>query len=116
MSKVVRAGTRYRLTVASLPRHARYLRQMGLMDRLAGDSALRGLDSFGHGTHIAGIMTGNDPSSGFAGVAQSSRTAATSASSHPATPATAPPPSWPYPPLRCGPCLPNGPCGRSVRT
>ncbi|MGZ4275934.1 MAG: S8 family serine peptidase [Solirubrobacteraceae bacterium] len=38
-----------------------------------GDSSLRGLDSFGHGTHIAGIIGGNDPSTGFQGVAPGAR-------------------------------------------
>ncbi len=31
------------------------------------------LDSFGHGTHLAGLIAGNDPATGFTGVAPTSR-------------------------------------------
>jgi serine protease AprX len=37
------------------------------------DSDLRNLDTFGHGTHLAGLITGRDPVSGFAGVAPGAR-------------------------------------------
>ncbi len=43
---------------------------------LSGDGvvqAQRHLDGFGHGTHLAGIIAGTDPSSGFAGVAPGAR-------------------------------------------
>jgi serine protease AprX len=32
-----------------------------------------GLDAYGHGTHIAGLIAGNDPSTGFTGLAPASR-------------------------------------------
>jgi serine protease AprX len=34
---------------------------------------LAALDSFGHGTHLAGLIAGNDPATGFTGVAPASR-------------------------------------------
>jgi serine protease AprX len=37
------------------------------------DSDLRNLDTFGHGTHLAGLIVGRDPDSGFAGVAPGAR-------------------------------------------
>jgi serine protease AprX len=39
----------------------------------AADPATKGLDTFGHGTHLAGIMVGNDPASGLQGVAPDAR-------------------------------------------
>jgi serine protease AprX len=39
----------------------------------AADADLRDLDAFGHGTHLAGLITGNDPVSGFEGVAPGAR-------------------------------------------
>jgi serine protease AprX len=38
-----------------------------------GDRDLRNLDTFGHGTHLAGIIAGHDPITGFAGVAPGAR-------------------------------------------
>ena len=37
------------------------------------DPDLRNLDTFGHGTHLAGLIAGRDPVSGFAGVAPGAR-------------------------------------------
>jgi len=39
----------------------------------ASDPDLAGLDTFGHGTHLAGIIAGHDPLSGFEGVAPGAR-------------------------------------------
>lgn len=39
----------------------------------ASDSAQRGLDGFGHGTHLAGIIAGDDPADGFDGIAPGAR-------------------------------------------
>ena len=38
-----------------------------------GDRELAGLDTFGHGTHLAGLISGHDPLSGFQGVAPGAR-------------------------------------------
>ena len=38
-----------------------------------GDRRLAGLDTFGHGTHLAGLIAGHDPLSGFQGVAPGAR-------------------------------------------
>jgi serine protease AprX len=38
-----------------------------------GDRDLRNLDTFGHGTHLAGVIAGRDPITGFAGVAPGAR-------------------------------------------
>ena len=38
-----------------------------------GDRRLATLDTFGHGTHLAGLITGRDPVTGFAGVAPGAR-------------------------------------------
>jgi serine protease AprX len=38
-----------------------------------GDADLRNLDTFGHGTHLGGLIAGRDPSTGFAGVAPNAR-------------------------------------------
>ena len=37
------------------------------------DRDLRNLDTFGHGTHLAGLIAGRDPITGFAGVAPGAR-------------------------------------------
>jgi serine protease AprX len=37
------------------------------------DPDLRNLDTFGHGTHLAGLIAGRDPSTGFTGVAPNAR-------------------------------------------
>jgi serine protease AprX len=37
------------------------------------DPELAGLDTFGHGTHLAGLISGDDPLSGFQGVAPGAR-------------------------------------------
>ncbi len=39
----------------------------------AGDPDLRGLDTFGHGSHMAGVIAGNDASSGYQGMAPGAR-------------------------------------------
>jgi serine protease AprX len=39
----------------------------------AYDRDLRGLDAFGHGSHMAGVIAGNDPESGYLGVAPGAR-------------------------------------------
>jgi serine protease AprX len=39
----------------------------------AYDTDLRGLDAFGHGSHMAGVIAGNDPETGFRGVAPGAR-------------------------------------------
>jgi serine protease AprX len=38
-----------------------------------GDRRLAGLDTFGHGTHLAGLISGHDPLSGFQGIAPGAR-------------------------------------------
>ena len=38
-----------------------------------GDRDLAGMDTFGHGTHLAGVIAGHDPLSGFEGVAPGAR-------------------------------------------
>jgi serine protease AprX len=48
----------------------------------ASDPATRGLDTFGHGTHLAGIMVGNNPSAGFSGVAPGARLVSVKAAAH----------------------------------
>ena len=39
----------------------------------AGDQDLRGLDTFGHGTHMAGVITAADPETGYQGIAPGAR-------------------------------------------
>jgi serine protease AprX len=39
----------------------------------AHDADLRGLDAFGHGSHMAGVIAGNDAASGYQGVAPGAR-------------------------------------------
>jgi serine protease AprX len=39
----------------------------------AYDRDLRGLDAFGHGSHMAGVIAGNDPATGYQGVAPGAR-------------------------------------------
>ncbi|HYI19392.1 MAG TPA: S8 family serine peptidase [Solirubrobacteraceae bacterium] len=39
----------------------------------AFDANLRGLDTFGHGSHMAGLIAGDDPATGFRGVAPGAR-------------------------------------------
>jgi subtilisin family serine protease len=47
----------------------------------AADSSTRGLDTFGHGTHLAGIMVGSQPTDGFQGVAPDARLVSVKAAS-----------------------------------
>ncbi len=51
----------------------------------AGTPSVAGLDAYGHGTHLAGLIAGNDPSTGFTGVAPSSRIVSVKAASHDGT-------------------------------
>jgi serine protease AprX len=46
------------------------------------DSDTRGLDTFGHGTHLAGIMVGDNPADGFSGVAPDARLVSVKAATH----------------------------------
>ena len=39
----------------------------------SSDRELAGLDTFGHGTHLAGLISGDDPLSGFQGIAPGAR-------------------------------------------
>jgi serine protease AprX len=39
----------------------------------AYDHDLRGLDAFGHGSHMAGVIAGNDPETGYQGIAPGAR-------------------------------------------
>jgi serine protease AprX len=39
----------------------------------AYDPDLRGLDTFGHGSHMAGVIAGNDPETGYKGIAPDAR-------------------------------------------
>jgi serine protease AprX len=39
----------------------------------ASDADLRGLDAFGHGSHMAGVIAGDDPGTGYKGVAPGAR-------------------------------------------
>jgi serine protease AprX len=39
----------------------------------AYDSDLRGLDAFGHGSHMAGVIAGSDPETGYQGIAPGAR-------------------------------------------
>jgi serine protease AprX len=39
----------------------------------AYDPDLRGLDAFGHGSHMAGVIAGNDPETGYQGIAPGAR-------------------------------------------
>jgi serine protease AprX len=48
----------------------------------AWNSATRGLDTFGHGTHLAGIMVGNNPAVPFSGVAPGARLVSVKAATH----------------------------------
>jgi serine protease AprX len=48
----------------------------------AADPSTRGLDTFGHGTHLAGIMVGDNPSDGFSGIAPGARLVSVKAATH----------------------------------
>jgi serine protease AprX len=48
----------------------------------AFDSSTKGLDTYGHGTHLAGIMVGNNPAGPFSGVAPDARLVSVKASSY----------------------------------
>lgn len=48
----------------------------------AFDSSTKGLDTYGHGTHLAGIMVGNNPAAGFSGVAPDARLVSVKAAAH----------------------------------
>jgi subtilisin family serine protease len=48
----------------------------------AGDPATKGLDTYGHGTHLAGIAVGNNPAAGFSGVAPDARLVSVKAASY----------------------------------
>ena len=39
----------------------------------AFDQDLRGLDTFGHGSHMAGVIAGDDPATGYRGIAPGAR-------------------------------------------
>jgi serine protease AprX len=48
----------------------------------AGVAGMAGLDAFGHGTHLAGLIAGADPTTGFTGIAPSSRIVNVKAAAH----------------------------------
>ncbi len=48
----------------------------------AASSSTKGLDTYGHGTHLAGIMVGNDPAGPFSGVAPDARLVSVKAAAH----------------------------------
>jgi serine protease AprX len=48
----------------------------------ARDDDTRGLDTFGHGTHLAGIMVGDNPADDFSGVAPDARLVSVKAATH----------------------------------
>jgi serine protease AprX len=48
----------------------------------AADPSTKGLDTYGHGTHLAGIMVGNNPAGPFSGVAPDARLVSVKAASN----------------------------------
>lgn len=48
----------------------------------AFNASTKGLDTFGHGTHLAGIMVGNNPAGPFSGVAPGARLVSVKAATH----------------------------------